>query len=173
MQGPTESLAGEERRRAPVRAALLVAALLPPAARRRSLAAASILDAWPTIVGPELAARCTPLALRFPQAGRGGGVLELAARAGAALELQHALPQLVERINGHLGWRAVARILLRQRVPTNPPPATATPRPTDPVVRAAIEADLASLADGDLRTALARLGGRLLEARAAPRGRRP
>lgn len=168
-----ESAAGEGRRRTPVRAALLVAAILPPAARRRGLAAASILGDWPTIVGPELAARCTPLALRFPRGDRSAGVLELAARASTALELQYATPQLVERINAHLGWRAVARIHLRQRVPASPTTAeAAASEPIDTGVPVAIESDLGRLADGELRAALARLGRHLLVSRAkAPRGR--
>ena len=170
---------GEEvaRRRTTCRVGGLLGALLPPAARRRALAEVSIFGDWPTIVGPELAARCTPIALRGGAGGRGGATLELAVRSGAALELQHAAPQLVERINGHLGWPAVARLVLRQR----PLPETSATEPTearspreravDPEVERALEADLAGLAEAELREALHALGRTLLGGRGGIGGR--
>lgn len=172
---------GEEgepaRRRIACRVGGLLGALLPPAARRRAFAEASILGDWPTIVGPELAARCAPIALRGATSGRGGATLELAVRPGAALELQHAAPQLVERINGHLGWRAVARLALRQRpLPeasaTEPTETESTgPRTVDPEVERAVEANLAGLAEAELREALHALGRTLLGGRGGIGGR--
>lgn len=160
-----ESACAAERRRGSCRVGVLLGAVLPPAARRRGLAEATILDEWATIVGPDLAARCTPLAVRSPAGGRGGAVLELAAGAAAALELQHTAPQLIERVNGHLGYRAVARLRLLRRTP--PPPAPVEPAaPPDPAAEAALEAALADataeLPAGELRAALHALGRTLL-----------
>jgi hypothetical protein len=147
---------------------VLLGAVLPPAARRRGLAEAAILAEWATIVGPELAARCRPLSVRSPPGGRGGAVLELASGAAAALELQHAAPQLIERVNGHLGFPAVARLRLLRRAPTPPAadaPAAAEEAP-DPAVAAALESELAdataALPEGELRAALMALGRTLL-----------
>ncbi|BCX19746.1 MAG: hypothetical protein KatS3mg117_3428 [Geminicoccaceae bacterium] len=159
---------GEEvaRRRVARRVGGLLGALLPPAARRRAFAEASILGDWPAIVGPELAARCTPIALRGGAGGRGGATLELAVRSGAALELQHAAPQLVERINGHLGWRAVARLVLRQRpLPETTEPAPARETASDPAIERELDADLADFDDTELRDALRGLGRTLLARR--------
>jgi hypothetical protein len=165
------------RRRVACRVGGLLGSLLPPAARRRAFAEASILGDWPTIVGPELAARCAPIALRGGTAGRGGATLELAVRPGAALELQHTAPQLVERVNGHLGWRAVARLALRQ----GPLPEASATEPTekgspsgralDPEVERAVEAGLAGLAEAELREALRALGRTLLASHGAIGGR--
>jgi len=154
------------RRRTACRVGGLLGALMPPAARRRAFAEASILGDWPAIVGPELAARCMPIALRGGTGGRGGATLELAVRSGAALELQHAAPQLVERINGHLGWPAVARLVLRQRpLPDTAEPAPAHGTKNDPVVERELEKDLAELARTELGEALRGLGRTLLARR--------
>ncbi len=155
------------RRRGSCRIGLLLATVLPPAARKRAFAEAAILGDWATIVGPELAARCTPLALRG--AAGGGAALELAVRGGAALELQHAAQQLIERINGHLGWRAVARLVLRQRpAPAREPPA-APPAPPDPALDRAIAADLEAVEAPELAEALRGLGRVLLGRRGGRR----
>lgn len=150
----------------------LVLALLPPALRRRGLAAVAALADWPAIVGPELAARCRPIDLRFPR-GEKGGVLELWASAATALELQHSAPVLIERINGFLGFRAVSRILIRQRPLASMAIAEPVPQPaSSPDVEAAIAAATASLAHEELRAALAALGRRLLAPAFGKRERR-
>lgn len=155
------------RRRGSCRVGVLLAAVLPPAARKRAFAEAAILGEWATIVGPELAARCTPLSLRG--AAGGGATLELAVRGGAALELQHAAPQLIERINGHLGWRAVARLVLRQRPAPAREPPPAPPAPPDPALDRAIAADLETVEAPELAEALRGLGRVLLGRRGGRR----
>lgn len=155
------------RRRGSCRIGPLLAAVLPPAARKRAFAEAAILGAWATIVGPELAARCTPLALRG--AAGGPATLELAVRGRAALELQHAAPQLIERINGHLGWPAVARLLLRQRTPPAHQPPPTPPTPPDPALERAIAADLEAVEAPELADALRGLGRVLLGRRGGRR----
>lgn len=167
-----ESAGAAERRRGSCRVGVLLGAVLPPAARRRGLAEATILAEWATIVGPELAARCTPLALRQPAGGRGGAVLELAAGASAALELQHTAPQLIERVNTHLGFRAVARLRLLRRAAV-PSPAPLEPAEADPAAEAELAAALADataeLPEGELRAALHALGRTLLQHGGRPR----
>ncbi len=100
-----------EERRGGVRglAALLVP-LLTPAARRRGFAETTILTDWTRVVGSGFAARCQPVRIDYPRGARRGGTLLLRATGGAALELQHAAPQLLERINTHFGFPAVARL---------------------------------------------------------------
>lgn len=136
-----------------------VAKLLRPALARRGFAALSIVERWGDIVGPLLAARTMPERIAFPPGKREDGTLHLRVDGGAlALELQHAEALILERINGHFGYRAVTRLRLiqrpmpeRLRLPrANPvPDAPADPLLTD---------RLAVIADDDLRAALARLG---------------
>jgi hypothetical protein len=132
--------------------------VLDPAARRRGLASAAVLTDWAAIVGPALAARCQPVKLGRDPEGR-GGILHLRVSSTAALELQHAAPQLVERINTHFGYPAVARLRLVQA------PLRRIARPAAPALRplsteeeAEIEAAVAGVGDDGLKTALAGLG---------------
>jgi hypothetical protein len=147
----------------------LLGRVLDPPARRRGLAEATLLTDWPSVVGPELAARSQPVKLTGDQSGRGGATLVLHCGSAAALELQHAELQLLERINDHFGYPAVARLRLIQAPPKRPVKRRAA-RPvrdltTDDLdaIRGAVE----PLADPGLREALARLG-RTLKAQIDP-----
>ena len=91
----------------------LLTRVLDPAARRRGLAEVKLLTAWPTIVGPGLAARCHPIRLN-QRTDRPGGILLLHVAGAAALELQHSELQILERINGFFGYDAVSRLRLIQ-----------------------------------------------------------
>lgn len=134
----------------------LLGRLLTVPARQRGLADAALLADWPLIVGHELARRCQPM--RISQSG-GEPVLHLRASAGAALELQHAAPQVIERINRHFGFAAVARLRLIQ-APLPRPALKGAPPPRQLTAAAAgeIEAAVAGTADPELKAALAGLG---------------
>lgn len=135
--------------------ARVLGAVLDPAARRRGFAAAALLADWRLIVGPVLAARCQPTCLEAR-----GGVLHLQASSSAALELQHAAPQLIERVNIYLGFRAVRRLkLIQAPLPPAPGlPAAPPERPLDAEERSALERAVAGVADEELRAALLALG---------------
>lgn len=152
--------AGNEHRRGggPKRVPALLARLLTPAARRRGLVDARLVSDWATIVGAVLAGRCQPIKLGRERDGS-GGVLHLRVTGGAALELQHGAPQVIERINDHFGYPAVARLRIVQAPlhRTAPPPAP-TRRALGEGERAAIDGAVAGVADPGLRAALARLG---------------
>lgn len=136
--------------------------VLDPVARRRGLAGAALLADWAAIVGPALAARAQPVKLGRDFEGS-GGVLHLRVSGPAALELQHAGPQIVERINTHLGYPAVAGLRLVQ-VPVSRPLRSPAPPPRELSGAAAdrIEAAVAHVDDAGLRSALAGLGRSLV-----------
>jgi hypothetical protein len=157
----TESAGRTSSRRAGTwRLGVLLGGVLSPAARARGFAEASVLADWATIVGTALALRCEPVALSFAGGRRQGGVLELRAGGGAALELQHAAPQLIQRINDYFGFRAVGRLRVLQ-APTvgRRQPAPPRPRPTlGPDEEALVAQTTASIRDDGLRAALCGLG---------------
>lgn len=136
----------------------VLGAVLDPVARRRGFATASLLADWPEIIGPALARRCQPVRI---ETGRGRvSVLHLQCSGAFAVELQHAAPQILERINAHFGFRAVARIRLVQA--GLPPRVTSDlarePDPPSPEAEAALQASLTQVADESLRERLLRLG---------------
>ncbi len=155
-----EKAPSREARRGGVRGiAALLLPLLTPAARRRGFAEASILGAWQQVVGTGFAERCQPVRIDYPRGGRRGGTLLLRAGGGAALELQHAAPQLIERINTHFGFPAVARIrFLHAPVRTRPKRPAPPPRVLSEAARRAVSRAPEGIAEPGLREALQALG---------------
>ncbi len=130
-----------------------------PLLKDRPLAEAQLLLDWPEIVGEHFAALCRPLKVRFARRGeRRDGVLELACSGPAALELQHASPQLIQRVNAFLGYPAIARLGLKQ-VLSGPAAQLGPRRPAAPAAAPATPAPAgASSGDERLDRALAGLG---------------
>jgi hypothetical protein len=140
---------------------------LDPAARARGFATAALLADWPAIVGAELAQFTMPDRVVWPRhrdddgetvrhQGRReeGAVLILRVDGPRAIEVQHRSRQILERVNGHFGYRAVAEMrILQAPVARKPAPAPSAPEAIEPGAlppSAAIE-------DGGLRDALRRL----------------
>jgi hypothetical protein len=138
----------------------LLTSAIAPAARKRGFVQAALLAEWRTVVGPSLAGRCQPVRIDLPRGQWRQGTLYLAARGGAALELQHVSRQIIERVNGYFGFPAVRQIKLLQLVlPGAPMPRPEPPpRPLDGAEEAAIQKSVADLDDDPLKQALASLG---------------
>ena len=108
----------------------------------------------------------------FPRGQRSGGTLHLNVDGGAlAVQLQHLEPQIMERINGHFGYRAIDRVRilqrsLPQRKKVAKPPSEA-PRPADPEP---LSRTVETVTDPELRQALRDLGRAIAARDAADRG---
>jgi len=112
----------------------------------------TIVGEWPAIVGASVAESSLPEKLA-------GGVLTVRVAGGAAMELQHRMPQVLERINSYIGSQAVERLRLiqapvgrRARKPLPPAEPPADPR---------IDSVVSGVADPDLKRSLGRFGRRL------------
>ena len=134
---------------APLSLGKLIPALTRPAFRKKSPAGARVLADWAMIVGPALAAVTSPLRLT-------AGTLTLACAGPVAMELQHLAPELIGRINGHLGRVTVERLRFVQQAVAGAR-ATAPARPDAPLPDA-VAAQLSALPEGELRQALEKLG---------------
>jgi hypothetical protein len=135
---------------------------------KRGFAAARAIADWPEIVGPALAESSVPERL---VRGRDAdsATLVVRVRPAAALELQHWMPQVIERVNGYFGFRAVGHIRLVQGPVTRPKRRARPALPAlAPAAAAELEAQLAPLAGSPLHDALLNLG-RAVRARAASR----
>jgi hypothetical protein len=157
-QARSDSVAEERRGR--LRA---IAAEIPKIAGailgKRGFAEAQLVAQWPAIIGDALAESVSPEKLSFSRGERREGTLHLRVAPGVALEVQHREPVLVERINAFFGYRAVARLALRQGPPSRsfrpvPPPRRALKTEE----RQSLERQLAAVDHPELRAALARLG---------------
>lgn len=156
-------------------AMLSLAATLPRVTRRtlgrHGLAEGGLIADWSSIVGAMIAERSLPLRLSFIGGERREGTLHVRVSGALALELQHLEPQILERINGFFGYRAVGRLRIHQ----GPVPVERSTRreplpPLAPATEAEIGSLVAEVEDEGLRQALQELGRSLR--RSAGRKRR-
>ena len=96
----------------PLPIATLVPKLTRKALGKYGFSYAGLITEWEAIIGTDIARTSIPEKLTFPQNKRDSGVLRLRAESGAALEIQHLEPQILDRINSYFGYRAVARLQL-------------------------------------------------------------
>jgi hypothetical protein len=82
--------------------------------RRFGFVQASVVTRWPEIVGPRHAEVCMPESIRFPPGEKSDGILQLVVLPAHAPLIQHVIPEIIERVNRFFGYRAVARVKLRQ-----------------------------------------------------------
>ncbi len=141
-----------------------LAATLPKITRQlldgRGLAEADLLVHWSSIVGSEIAGRSLPRRLTFADPKRRvEGTLQLRVDGPWAVELIHLEPQLIERINGFFGYRAVAKLRVQQG--PLPRAAASEPKPDsplDPETEAQIRSQADDVTDPEIRAKLVRLG---------------
>lgn len=154
------------RRRRPHPLGLAVAAIVKPLVGKKGFLDVDILARWAEIVGPEVATNAIPLRVQKPRAGSPEGAT-LVVRVGASaygMVLRHGEPEVLARINGHFGYRAVTK--LKIELGTLPPPKPA-PKPAPPPPELSPEelARCEAVADPGLRDALAQLA-RTMKSRA-------
>jgi len=168
--GPPETAKDKQpkpRRNYAVALAVEVPDITKAALGSRGYAEAGLFTHWAEIAGAELAASTLPIKLSFPRGKRDDGTLTIRCGGAAAVALQHDTPRVIERINGHFGYNAVARIRIEQgaiqrRVSVPPPPLTQREQED---VRHSVE----GVADPEMRATLTRLGTAIRRRDKAPR----
>lgn len=145
---------------------------LAPALAAQGFAGRSVVTFWPEIVGERLAQRTRPLKIDWPRRRNAPGetaepaTLVVRVEGAFALEMQQLGPLVLERVNTHLGWRAVGKLVLKQG-PVAVPERPKAPAPPDPAALAQIDAQVSAVEDAGLREALVRLGRALAQRRRA------
>ncbi len=148
------------RGRGPKALADAVARITKPAFGKRGLSSAAIVNQWPAIIGPVLAAHSAPERIVYPKGERTGGTLYLRIDSGSlATELQHLQPLLIERVNGYIGYRAIAEVkIIQGPLPEREKPSPPGVRPLIATEEEALENCLMSVDDPGLRASLEALG---------------
>ena len=99
-----------------------LAELVAPALARQGLGETSLITDWTEIVGAHIAKSCRPIevqwppraARRDPDAPIQPATLILRVEGAFALEAQHSVAAIIERVNAHLGWRCIGKVAFRQ-----------------------------------------------------------
>ena len=93
---------------------------------------AALLTDWDMIVGEPLCHFTAPEQIKWQKSNneaaeveqfgqQSGATLVIRVEGPAALEVQHSAPQIIERINGYFGYKAVASIRILQAPMTTKP----------------------------------------------------
>jgi hypothetical protein len=139
---------------------------LDPAARARGFATTALLSEWPAIVGAELAQFTMPDRVVWPRRREDepnpmrrrrdeGATLMLRVEGPRAIEVQHRVGQILERVNLYFGYRAITEMRILQAPVAKTAPRPASPKPLDDSYPLPSSA---SIEDEGLRKALSRLG---------------
>ncbi len=95
-----------------------VAELVPQigraAFRRFGFVQSSVVTRWHEIVGETHARVCQPESIRFPPGEKSDGILQLVVKPAHAPLIQHVIPEIIDRVNRFFGYKAVARVKIRQ-----------------------------------------------------------
>ena len=142
-----------------------VAALTREVFSKRGFSEAHILSHWPAIMGEMLAGFSAPDRLSFPRqmdktarGPRGGATLTIRVDGPVAVEIRHLEPQIIERINAHFGYRAIAELRIIQAPVEGALPPMPEARPARRAFDRASTAPLvAAVADDGLRAALEKM----------------
>jgi hypothetical protein len=136
-----------------------IAELMPQigraAFRRFGFVQSSVVTRWPEIVGERHAQVCMPESIRFPPGEKSEGILQLVVLPAHAPLIQHVIPEIVERVNRFFGYKAVARVKLRQGA-VKPPRAEARPKapPSLKAIPMELGDSLRDIGDPELRAVL-------------------
>ena len=147
----------------------LVAPSLGPVLTRQGFSEADVLMHWADIVGADLAVHCQPLKLQWRgraaasdlQVRTPPATLVVRVEGAFAVRLQHMAAVVLERVNTHLGWACVGKLVFRQGPLPRPTPPR-RPSPIDPAAQRRAAESTMAVGDEALRTALTRLGSRVL-----------
>lgn len=143
----------------------MVGAAISPALAAKGFAGRELIGNWAGIIGERLAARSRPLKIDWPKKpGQDGdraepATLVVLVESAFAPELQHAAPLLMARINAHLGWPAVGKLVLKQGPVQHE--ARGKPKPDRPLPETTVSnvtAAAARIAEPALKDAMTRLG---------------
>ncbi len=123
--------------------------------RRFGFVQSSVVTRWPEIVGPTHARVCAPEAIRFPPGERSEGILQLVVTPAHAPLIQQVTPEIMERVNRFFGYKAVARVKIRQGA-VKPPRAEQPVKPPPSLKPIPMELgdSLRDIGDPELRTVL-------------------
>ncbi|RCK47981.1 DUF721 domain-containing protein [Thalassospira profundimaris] len=162
-------MGSSERRMGLRNVAPLVGNLTRPLVRKRGFFQTEIILHWAEIVGRDLEQFTMPVKYSPPRGeNAGGGTLVIRVTGPVAIELQHRMPQIIDRVNTYFGYRAVDRIKMMQGDISRPERTVHRPTivPEGDITQAS-QINIDKIEDPHLREVLTRLGRHIAGANGA------
>lgn len=153
-------LGSSERRMGLRNVAPLVGNLTRPLVRKRGFFQAEIILHWGEIIGRDLEEHTMPVRYSPPRGeNAGGGTLTIRVAGPVAIEVQHRMVQIIDRVNTYFGYRAVERIKIMQGDISRPQrqEKNVFKAPEAPI-RDVSQVNISQISDPGLREVLTRLG---------------
>ncbi len=123
--------------------------------RRYGFVQSSVVSRWPEIVGEAHARVCVPESIRFPPGEKADGIMQLLVQPAHAPLIQHVIPEIIERVNRFFGYKAVARVKMRQgTVKPDPAQRSAVAPPSLKPIPMELGDSLRDIGDPELRIVL-------------------
>lgn len=134
--------------------------LIGPVLGKNGFMHADILSHWEDILGTILAKGIYPIKLTFPKGQRENATLHVKAVSGAfAMEFTARHSEILEKINGYFGYRAVSDIRVTQgALPVSRPQRKKVLPTVTPQKKSEVEETVSSIQDENLRQAAEELG---------------
>lgn len=146
-----------------IRAARRLDQLIGPVARaaigKKAAALGNLAARWPEIAGRDLALKAVPERISFPRGAQEGGTVTLRVDPAHALAVSYDTARIIDRVNTHFGYPAIAKVKLVQGKP-RPSPPRASPAPTvmSDADRAELARALDTVTDPEIKAHLESLG---------------
>lgn len=150
-----------------------IAELMPEigrtAFRKFGFIQSSVVTRWAEIVGEKHARVCSPESIRFPMGEKSDGILQLVVVPAHAPLIAQVVPEIMERVNRFFGYKAVARVKLRQgEVKPRPAQSGVAAPPSLRPIPIELGESLRDIGDPELRTVLESLARSLGDANEEP-----
>lgn len=147
--------------------------VLDPVLRKRAGINLSLIQAWEDIVGPQIGMHSRPLRVLWPRRAHEDdpfqpATLVIGCEGMAAMRIQHSTGEIIGRVNSFLGFAAIARIRIEQKViEASQPRKIRQMMPVGAPAEKKLAAATAEIEDEALRASLMRLGRNILAEKAA------
>jgi len=143
----------------PKRLGVYTQKIIKPVFKSRGLMEGRIMTHWVQIMGEKFAKLSLPEKITFPRGKKTDGVLHLRVTSSGALLLHYAQDLILEQVNTFFGYKALSKLHMTHDLsPSVETVSSPLPAPLSPEEKEWISAQTKSIADGELKDCLTKLG---------------
>lgn len=143
---------------------------LGPSLMARGFTESHLISSWPEIIGSRLSLYSRPVKIEWKKLRKDHSfenkaepaTLIILVESAFALELQHMVPTIIERVNALYGWRCIKNVVLKQGNVARPKRPQKEVLPLSEEAQKTITQSVQDIPDDRLKNALIHLGEAVL-----------